>query len=593
MIKTTMAAIVLTGATAASAADLTISSFAPDTSVLVVSMDDIAPIVTRMQGSPLSKMLWSEDYIDMDSMMDAGSGPMVEAMRKMREDGDVMEQISQIGFGMAMYTESDPETGGVHPHVMGYVNLRGNMDMMKEHIDELFEMARKEGGETIEVAGRDCLMVPGGESSDEQPGGFRMGPDMSSLDSMDFYGYMDEDKGILLFASSVTGMERAMDGLDGEDVESPLADDDDWKGIMGMIGDGGPSAVLLTRHMADMVSAFDSSGMMGFMGGTLVAATGKINALGMSIEAGESPAMLQARAGLYMPEGKSGIIELMSRNSDRENLPALLETEIYGMGRYNFDFAGVIDWIKTIIRSNPFIQAQGMQSLEQIEPTLSALLDSLDGTMISMESISRPITMDSMFSIMAMESKDTQKFNDAFTTLASDMGMEQGDFQGHTIYTLGEEGMFMPGMPAGADMAVAMGGDYVMMGNRTGIEEALRNVGNRGELELTPNLKAGLAVLPDRALSGWNVQDIFRYMDDAMEIEEMQMEQSLKELAEDDPELAEEIRAEMKEERALQGGLMKELAETLGGYAFAMWSTEKGMMIQASLLEVVKDGKED
>jgi hypothetical protein len=282
----------------------------------------------------------------------------------------------------------------------------------------------------------------------------------------------------------------------------------------------------------------------------------------------------------------------MSRNSDRENLPALLKTELYGLGRYNFDFGGVIDWIKSIIRSNPFIQAQGMQSLEQIEPTLSALLGSLDGTMLSMESISRPITMDSLISILAMESKDTQKFNDAFTAFAGDMGMEQGDFQGHTIYTLDVSGMSMPGMDFGGG-AVAMGGDYVMIGNRTGIEEALRNVGNRGELELTPNLKAGLAVLPDRPLSGWNVQDSFRFMDDAMEIEEMQMEQSLKELAEDDPELAEEIRAEMKEERALQGGLIKELAETLGGYAFAMWSTEEGMMVQASLLEVVEDGKED
>lgn len=313
-----------------------------------------------------------------------------------------------------------------------------------------------------------------------------------------------------------------------------------------------------------------------------------VNAMGVTIEAGDAPRMLTANMGLYMPEGKSGIVELMARNSEREAMPALLETEIYGMSRYNFDFAKVIDFLKTVIRSNPFIQAQGMQALEQIEPTLAAMLGSMNGSVVSLQSISRPIAKDSFISVMAMESSDTQKFNDAFAMFAGDMGMEQGDFQGHTIYTLDGGGMgMMPGMNF-QEMAVAMGGDYVMMGSRSGIQEALRNVGKRGEMEISANLKAGLASLPDRPLSAWSVQDAFTLMDDSMEIEELQMEQSLKELAEDDPELAEEIRADMKEERILQSGIMKELAETLGGYTFVMWSTDEGMSMQASLLEVVE-----
>ena len=588
MFKSSLTGIVFAGivSSTATAVDLRIEQFAPETSVVVFSLEGLGPIVERLDSSSLMKMMEQQDMFDMSQMISPGMG---EVMDKMSGDGDIKEMMSKFGMGIAIYAEADAETGGVNPHLVGYLNFQDELDSVKEPIDEMFAEAMKQGGDTIDISGRECIMLPGGggDDDDEARGGFSMGPDMSALEEMDAYLYLDEKQGIMLMSTSVSGMERAMDASDGESVENPLSDNEDWQGISSMIGTGGPSFVLLTSHLSDMVSSFDSSGMMGFMGGTLVAATGKINAMGAVIEVGDAPQMLTANMGLYMPEGKSGLVELMSKNSDRETLPALLETEIYGMSRYNFDFAKVIDFIKTVIRSNPFIQAQGMQALQQIEPTLAAMLDSMGGSVFMLESISRPIAKDSFISVMAMESSDTQKFNDSFAMFAGDMGMEQGDFQGHTIYTLdgGGMGRMMPGMGV-QEMAVAMGGDYVMMGSRSGIQEALRNVGKRGEMELSPNLKAGLDSLPDRPLSAWSVQEAFRLMEDTLEIDELQMEQSLKELAEDDPELAEEIRADMKEERALQAGLIKELAETLGGYTFAMWSTDEGMVMQASLLEI-------
>jgi len=587
-------------AASAPAADLAIEQFAPQSSVIVVSHPGAEGLYNRIKETPLMKMLEGSgdlpewELMNIEELLDSGSGPLSDAMRTMHEEGTLIENMAKITMGLAMYTSEDPETGGILPHILMFLDYSSQDDEMRSAITELVNDAGKDAGETLDISGRECFVKPGTEGDDPQGGGFSMGPDISALQTQDTYLCMDEEASVLLMATSVSGMQRAIEALEGEAVADPLSDSDDWKGIQSMIGGSGPSIVLLTSHLGDMVSAFDSSGMMGFLGGTLVAATGRINAIGIHVEEGENPTLLRAKGGLYMPEGKSGLVELISKNTDREALPPLLETEIYGLARYNFDFGGLIDWIKGIIRSNPFIQAQGMQSLQQIEPTLSALMDSLKDSVISMESISRPITKNSVISIMAMESNDTQKFNDAFTVFASDMGMEQGDFQGHTIYTM-ENATTMPGMfGSGVDeIAVAMGGDYVMMGNRSGIEEALRNVGNRGELELSPNLKAAFATLPDRPLSGWSVQDIFRFMDDAMEIDELQMEQSLKELAEDDAELAEEIRAEMKEERKMQAGLLKELAESLAGYSVAMWSIDDGMVFQVSLLEIPADEEKD
>lgn len=599
MFKSTITALAIACLpTMVPAADLSIEQFAPQSSVLVFSHPGAEDIYNRLKDTPLMKVMRGEgdvgrmEMMDLDSMLDDGAGPMADAIKKMNEDGDLIENFAKIRMGMAVYTSEDPETGGVLPHTLTFLDYSSQNEDVREAVTELFEEGM-DAGESMDVAGRDCIVIPGQEPDMPQGGGFRMGPDLSALQAMDTYLLHDEEQRVVLLATSVSGMERAIEALEGESVSDPLSESDDWKGVNAMIGSGGPSVVLLTANLGELVSAFDSSGMMGFMGGTLVAATGRINAIGARFSPGEGAALLTANAALYMPEGKSGIVELMSKNTEREPLPALLETEVYGMARYNFDFKGVLDWVKTIVRSNPFIQAQGMQAIQQVEPTLSAMFGSLDGSMISMESISRPITMDSMMSVMAMESSDTQKFNDAFTMFAGDMGMEQGDFQGHTIYTLEDTGMGMPGMfSGGTDMAVAMGGDYVMMGNRPGIEEALRHVGDRGELELTANLRAGLSTLPDRPLSGWSVQDIFRFMQDTMEIDELQMKQSLKELAEDDPELAEEIRAEMMEERSELAGLMTEMAERLGGYSFAMWSTDEGMRMQGNLLEAASDESE-
>ena len=52
--------------------------------------------------------------------------------------------------------------------------------------------------------------------------------------------------------------------MEGEAVSKPLSESDDWKGMVDMLGNDHPKAVILTENLGEFVAAFDSSGMVDF-----------------------------------------------------------------------------------------------------------------------------------------------------------------------------------------------------------------------------------------------------------------------------------------------------------------------------------------
>ena len=142
-------------------------------------------------------------------------------------------------------------------------------------------------------------------------------------------------------------------------------------------------------------------------------------------------------------------------------------------------------------------------------------------------------------------------------------------------------------------MAIALGGSHVYIGDLKGVEECLRTLDQRdGDTAWPAGISVGLGALPDRAVSGWSVSDLFENMQLTMQMAQLQMESSLSELAEDDPELAEEIRAEMAEETKSSMEQIKQVGEAFGPMTYAWWSTDKGFMMDFNMLEagsVAKD----
>ena len=583
MLKLTSMGLLAFGAmsTAAIAGDLRIEQFAPDSSVVVVSLDGGPEMLEHLRASSASALLEKQmATMQAESMMEI-PGPLGELMDRMTDEDDMLEMVMSIRGGMALSVQSDPESYAAVPDIVGFVDLGSTSEKMQEPLTSLFEEMGKDN-ERVDVAGEECVFIPAPDMPPAGGGGF--GPDFSALTDMDSYLYHKDH--LILFASSMSGMRRAIEASEGEEVSDSLAESDQWQAMTDELTINGLQMTMLTEHFGELVSLMDSTGMMGMMGGTFVTAIGRIDGIRVGFEPGTGDSVVRGQGMLWMPEGKDGLVGLMAKNTERASMPTFFETDQLSVGHMNMNFAGVTSWIQSVIRSNPMLQMNMMQGFEQIEPIMTEMMGSLGSSVYMASSLSRPIEIDSMHSIYAIECTDTQKFNDTFGMFAADMGMEHRDFQGRVMYVMEGGGGMMGGLlgMGGGSQAIALGGSHVFIGDQNGVEECLRSVGRTSDAALPKGLQAGMSSLPSRDLSGWVASDVFENMQATMQLEQLQQESSLDALAEDDPELAEEIRAELREESSGMREDMKMFAEAFGPVTYAWWSTDEAFKFEVNLL---------
>jgi len=584
--------LLLAGVIAAqsTAGELAIEDFAPETSVFILSVDNMSRIHDRLMDSSAKDMLSSRLDEEQEALLEDLDNPLTDIIDRFDLDMDLAELLGSMRGGFAISVEEDPESFVMMPQVTGFVDFGEHGDMLEPFILDQMDELRKQGEvEEVEVAGRDCILVPGEGLGG--PGGMGFEPDFSAFSDMDTYLFHEGE--VILIASSAGGMRRAIEAHDGDAPGNALSENDSWKGITNTLDVQEVRGVLLTEHLSDFVSVVFPNPMFGMMGSMFVAMIGEIDAVGVGVEAGEYPSLIDHRAALWMPEGKSGIVALLSENQERESSPAFFDSGVLDMGHVNVDFDGVIDWIKGIIRSNPMLQAQGMQAFQQFEPMLTSLMDSLGNSVNIVSAVSRPIEVGSLHNIWAVECRDTQRFNDAFASLAADVGMEQRDFQGHIIYEMPAGGM-MPGVLGGGGepTGIALGGEHVLIGDIAGVEACLRNVGTRKEMKLSPELAAGMEQLPDRAVTYWSVMNLVESSVIQAEMAGLEMKRVLNELAEDDPEMAEDMRAEYQEGMKEGMELLEEMNSAFGPLVMYWWSTDDAYIMSGSILEAITEETE-
>ena len=170
MFKTTIAALAVSCLpTVVSAADLSIEQFAPQSSVLVFSHPGAEAIFKRMENSPVMKMMRGDgdvaemEFMDIDSVLDQGGGAMADAIKKMKEDGDLIENFAKIRMGVALYASEDAETGGVLPHSLMFMDYSSQGEEVREAVREMIEEAGENEGELMDIAGRECIVISGEE----------------------------------------------------------------------------------------------------------------------------------------------------------------------------------------------------------------------------------------------------------------------------------------------------------------------------------------------------------------------------------------------------------------------------------------------
>jgi hypothetical protein len=144
----------------------------------------------------------------------------------------------------------------------------------------------------------------------------------------------------------------------------------------------------------------------------------------------------------------------------------------------------------------------------------------------------------------------------------------------------------MPGM-AGSDspeMALGIGGGFVLVGPSASVESALRTVGQSDAATLSENADFTRAVraLPAQDVVAWGYLDVVSSMESSIAIEEATNKKMIEEMREFDEEYAKEMEAEM----AAQKDMLKDLNPTMlrkyfGASTWQLQSTDRGFVFRS------------
>ncbi len=254
-----------------------------------------------------------------------------------------------------------------------------------------------------------------------------------------------------------------------------------------------------------------------------------------------------------MPNGKGGLTALMDVETPQGKLPPFVFPGSIAYSRMNFKFDEVMGFLRGLAMANPMIGAQLNQMLVEYGPTIEKVCSAMGPEVHSVVSIKRPMTIDSLKTLYAIESSRPEQVEAVIAEYAGAMGLEARDFLGHRIYSMDFNPMMMGmpmAMPQAEGYSIGFGAGYVMAGNTSLVEDALRAGARAG----MPNLaddpafeRATRAVTAPRSVA-WGVVNIVDYLDYFKNLDAMVKEQVLQQMKQRDPEYAREMEAEFRAE---------------------------------------------
>ena len=574
------AAGVLTAAMVAPAlgGGLSIEQVAPSDPVGVLSISGLEAVVSRLSESGL---LDSTDREDLNEEVRGvfGSSPegIAEVWRTMLEDRDLLEVLSAISAGLVLWVEPEEDSKGVLT-VAVWVDLGSEQETIATAWDAGWETYRAEPHvKTESVLGRDVDHVQSRRAdSNAEPS--RRSPMPSDT-------WVVREEGLILFSNTRAGLTRLLDAVDGEDFDDTLADTEQWASVKGMLD--GSDALLAAVFVDEAFTAgglFDQMGIAAMLRGSFDAAIGPVKAIAVSGGPGTGDTLLSWSAAIWMPDGPGGLLRLVAHDTPRAALPGWVGPDTIAVTRLNVDFKRIPDWIRTVIASNPMLMGVG-QMLDQSEPTLRAILEPLGRRFLSIETVTRPLTAESLNSVSAIACTNPTALSDALGASVAEAGMEPRDFQGHQIWSaeLGDLGPIpMPGLEGTISLAVA--GGQLFAGDETAVEAALRGLADRSGV-MPAWLDRVSGWLPNQPFAGWGGWDLAESLTAVADVQRLQITRWEDEIKVDDPELWEEIKGELvDEDQAEQYERLARIARHLGPAAWWAGSGDDGFRIRGVVM---------
>ncbi len=595
---TVLSAVIGLGATS-SWAQVTIERLAPRNSIVVSGVADFQRTLKAVKSTPLWA-LWESDEIS-----EMFHDPLVD----MRDEfGEALEELDidlddlswpQGPVGLAIYPGSpdDPESG---PGYLVMADYGVKSMRMNRILEVLLAKARDEHDLEIpeqDVLGRTVYSINlaelAGEGLDPDPADElfeEMGlPAMMDPDQlMDWFSvaYIVRDGRRFMASSNLNVLRDALELVD-EDGRSGLTDRADFQGAMEQLGETDGYTLVLFRDMAALMPG-DPTVMMAQMFFKQI--VGDIQALGFGLRVGDGDVMIEESVTVYMPNGKTGLTTLMSHETPHGRVPAFVGPGCLAYTRINFRFDGVMDYLRGLGAMNPMIGAQLNPMIEQYGPTIEKVCAALGPEVHSTVRITRPMTLDSLKTLYAIESSRPGDVEAVLAEYAAGMGMEARDFLGHRIYSMEFNPMAMgmgDGM-GGEGFSVGFGGGYVMIGNTSAVEDGLRASAQADMPGLVddPGYRRAVRALSAPRSVGWGVMSMVDYVDYFKNLGSMVQEQMLEQMKEWDPEYARQMEQEFAAEPDMpwENFDVRMLDRYMGPISWEIRSSDDGFVVRYMVL---------
>jgi hypothetical protein len=587
-------------ATSPAVAESVIERLAPDNTVLIAGAASTSSTVDRFKRTAMWR-LWQSDTMQ-ELMAGNGDETLQEMLDELYEELGVEENSlvppsGEVGFVVFAATEGDMGLPG--PAFMAYADYGDDADKTQALIQAALEKAERDDGlewEEQEVDGWkitsvDLSKLQAKAADAEDDFGFDEGPGLvpGAEDLVGGFSAMHfvRQGNAFIFASNLEGLTGGLHRLE-EDTEG-IASREDYQAVRRLIGEADGFAVLLTRDLLPLVSAFDEMGMLMMMQPMIRSVFGEIAGYGFGVRLDAQDAMSEATMAITMPRGKAGLPALVDLEQARGDLPAFVGPDAISYSNMHFKFDELKDFIVDLVQTNPLLQMQLADSMPAIESIVEQVGATIGPDIHMVETIRRPLTLETIQSLVAVRCSRPQEFENLFKELGNQMSMEPRDFLGHRIYVLEMPGGMMPGMGMGGpqEMAVGIGGGYVFLGEPTSVEAALRTMGERDLPSLAdePAYARAIGVLKDAAVVMWGYSSTVDVMESREALNRLMQEAMIEQMIEQMPDFAEEIREEFEGQNEPPDLDFDLLRRYLGPTVWQVRSTDEGFLGKFYMLD--------
>lgn len=553
------------------AGELTVERVAPAESIAVMSITHLDQLLDRVESSGMLDAMGMDTLQEeLENQLDALPQPWGDGLSSMMGDRSPAEVIGSMSMGGAVWMGNADEA---LPEVVmaGWLDMAEQAEAMGAMFEEQWEEVRSRSDvSTEQVAGRlvDVMSLSAAdEASDSQ------------------VWHLREDRWVML-ASAREGMERMLDVLDGRATAESLGESEAWISIRDMLGrDGSMRMAFFADGLARMASTGPNGMMVPMVRPTLDVAMGKIDAVAMQMGAGQGEQLMTMSGAVWMPDGPSGMTQLLSGPAAVTNATKWAGQSCVSLMSFYMDFGGVIAWLRSVVGSNPMLMGMG-QMLDQAEPDMQKLLSPLGDQVIMIESVTHPITADSLNSLTAIACQNPQALNDAMAESAPGASMTPREFQGQQIWSMDpSELLAMPfPMAESGTVSVAIAGQSMLMGDNAAVEQAIRSLGDK-KPATAPWLSRVMAWVGSDEVAAWGATDLREMMTTVAEIQAKQMKQFESKLADMDPELWEEIKGELESEtNSEQLERLATLSQKMGPAGWKVVATDTGFELRGVVM---------